>query len=183
MAKPITKNISSKIDKIIKELKGVNQEIAKIAKEGIDEAQRTLASATFNENFTQKYGMQLIDEIGLVETSPNSYRIVAPISGDEEMALQMYYAEYGAGVGANNSLDKSPRAISGYKAQWTSKYGYWSYKTLQGKWHRVNTSEPANYMFRARNLMRLKMKQLKIRLQTRVRTTIQRISRQGNNNG
>lgn len=168
------KNITKKIDKIIEDLKGINKEVAQIARSGLDVAKLNLAKGVQYTNFTQKHGEQLVNEIGLVEISPNNYQIVAPISGNQEIVYEMYFAEYGAGIGRKNSLDKSLKAKSGYVPKYVHKDGYWLYKDLNGEVHRVNTSTPINFMFIARSVMRREMKDLSKKLKTKIRTRIKR---------
>ena len=178
---PITikgKNISNKIKGIIEELDGINKEVAQVAEKGLMTARRTLASKVNNNDFTQKYGEALIMEIGLVEKSPNNYEIVAPMSGNPEIAYQMYFAEYGAGVGANGidgkTSQRTLRATSGYTPTKVDENGYWTYYDLQGHHHTVNTSIAVGYMETARKEMTIEMKNLSKRLKTKIHTRIKR---------
>ena len=159
---PITikgSDITKKIDGIITELKGINKEVAKISRYGRQVAKTTLMLGSTNANtadleFMQKHGQSLAFEIGLVQTSPNTYEIVAPMSGKEDIAYEMYFAEYGAGLGSKMATknvartydsSKTPplqdlRPKSGYVrsptlGNATLKYGYslgdwWYYRTF-----------------------------------------------------
>lgn len=168
------KNIANSIKQIIQDLEGIDKELAEISKKGLETAQRTLIIESQNPNFTQKHGQLLANEIGLIENDINQYEIYAPVSGDPDIAYEMYYAEYGAGVGSSNALDKSSRMGSGYIPH-TRADGYWVYPLIDGTWSSlVNTSEPANYMYQARQTIRQEMKKLKIKLQTKIRTRIKR---------
>lgn len=172
------KDISKNIDGIIKELKGLDKEIAEIARKGLGVAQLNLSKAMGYSQFTQKHGEQLVNEIGLMQVAPKEYKIYAPVSGDREIAYEMYYAEYGAGIGANFALDKQNRPISGYIPKYTRKEGgYWGYYDLEGNLHIVNTSMPVNYMYNARSVMKRAMKKLSTKLQTKIRTAIKRYYR------
>ena len=174
---PITikgKNISKKIQSIIDELDGLDKEIAQVAQKGLETAKQTLSEKVTDNKFTQKYGILLVNEIGLIETAKNQYQIVAPMSNDPELAYQMYFAEYGAGIGAYEDSERFLRPTSGYVATRVNKDGYWWYYDLTVKVKRTNTSIAVGYMKSARKLMTKEMKNLSKRLKTKIHTRIKR---------
>ena len=170
------KNVTKTINEIIKTVKGLDKEVAEIAKKGLETAKSTLSYVAPIPNFTQKHRRLLVEEIGLIQTAPNEYKIVAPLSGNTEIAYEMYYAEYGAGIGAMNNLDKSSRPISAYTPHYQTmdEEGYWKYYELDGTVSKVNTSEPANYMYMARKRIRKEMNNTTVKMRTKIRTVIKR---------
>lgn len=96
--------LAKKFDVIADEVPMVlSRAVNKYAKDGVKVAKRVLGHESQDHKFTQKYGSTLVNEIG--STRPVSRRskkinrkIIAPISDDIEMQLQMFFAEYGAGL-------------------------------------------------------------------------------------
>ena len=162
-----------------------------------EKAQEKLIKALDDNDFTQKAGGRLVDEIGVVKVSNREYQIVAPISGNVtvfytyiykgqtkskrgktmesyyNLPLQMYYAEYGAGIGIENT-ERAFRPSSGYTAKYVRKDGKWSYTDLKGNHKVVDTSKPVGYMASARKQMKEDLKKVKKRISANIRTTIKR---------
>lgn len=190
------KNLSRKLEDIQKEIQKTEEDIKKIAQDGKEKAQETLAEAIGDDNFTQKAGGLLVDEIGVVKVSNREYQIVAPMSGNVtvfynytykghitskrgqtmqsyyNLPLQMYFAEYGAGIGS--SPQRAIRATSGYTAKYVRKDGKWSYADLKGIHQVVKTSKAVGYMSSARKQMKEDLKEVKKRISANIRTRIKR---------
>lgn len=193
---------SKKISQIINVVQKVKTEdIERISKKSLDEAKNALLMTVSNKNFTQKHEYSLVNEIGLEKVSNSQYKIVAPISNDLEIKYEMYFAEYGAGVGSSSARSIRPR--SGYvrtqsMGNATLKYGhslkgYWYYpllnkewveyktdklgrprKKVHGRWGYTNTSTPANYMWTAREVARKEFRLLGEKIEQRIKTDIKR---------
>ena len=166
--------VSRKINATINAVTRLQKSTLKIAEEGQSVAKQTLASAISSPDFTQKHEIELVKEIGISEFSANGYQVYAPVSGDNEIRNEMYFAEYGAGLGASEAMS-TPTGVAGYN--YIPKYiigsgekaGYWFYPLLEPRPYVnkegdlkmsskgfTNTSVAANYMWAARE----KMKQL-----------------------
>lgn len=166
--------VAKKINATINAVTRIQKSTLQIAQEGQSVAKQTLASVVSSSDFTQKHGEALVEEIGISKFSANGYQVFAPISGDNEIRNEMYFAEYGAGLGA--SVAKStPTGVAGYNyipqfvIQEGEHAGYWFYPLLEPRPYVnkegelkmsskgfTNTSVAANYMWSARE----KMKQL-----------------------
>lgn len=154
--------------KAIQELADSTNEIANA---GLQYAKMKLALAVNDPDFTQKYGFSLVDEIAIEQKSIFNYTIYAPKSGDNDIKYNMYFAEYGAGLGASQAersatgvveLDYVPTRIikEGEFA------GYWYYNLLEPEAYVnkegevemttigfTNISGAVNFMWSARRLM------------------------------
>lgn len=191
MAKAKGKSISSQINKISRKLKmqaSAIKEFAntvpeQIANESLEVARSTLAAAINLNDFTQKHEMSLVHEIGVKRTTSkkgdiskgNAYKVYAPVSGDNEIAYEMYFAEYGAGIGAAmNPHPPTPIADLHYTDTKVDIDGYWYYRLIYPKiktdtlgrlrkksYNRVNTSRAVNYMWSARTYARTRLKAYK----------------------
>lgn len=108
--------IATSLDKIEKRYKNsIAESIEELGREAVAIAKSTLKAT----NHTQKYGDALVDEIGGDSTN-YGFIIKAPYINDtDEMRKHMYYAEYGAGVGATYAKDN----IHG-----GAKWGYYTTK-------------------------------------------------------
>lgn len=171
------KNIKRKIDNILDKLDKLPKEVEKVAEKALETAKNTLekgASVGVKGGFTQKYGKLLADEIGLVAKGEYGYQIVAPMSGNPEIAYQMYFAEYGAGVDASPERSKGFILSSGYTAKYVHKDGYWTYKDLAGDIQKVNTSIPIGYMASARKEIKKGFKNLSVEIKNTIHTRIKR---------
>lgn len=149
MAKKQKRQFSRKLKATANLFKKIDKDGLKvIAEQSLAVAKQTLADGVSEPNFTQKYGDILIEEIGLENDNPQTYRIFAPITNTREMKLQMYFAEYGAGVDA---MRGGNIPSSGYTPH-APKYenGKWEYYTLMGEKRLTNTSIPVGYMREAR---------------------------------
>ncbi len=167
--------VAKKINATINAVTRLQKSTLKIAEEGQNVAKQTLASAISSSDFTQKHGEALVEEIGISKFSANGYQVYAPISGDnEQIKYEMYFAEYGAGLGASEAKS-TPIGIAAYNympqfvIQEGKHTGYWFYPLLEQRPYVnkegelkmsskgfTNTSIAANYMWAARE----KMKQL-----------------------
>lgn len=185
-----TKEISQALKDISERIKKTDNDIKEIAEKGKQKAQETLETALSDNDFTQKAGNRLVKEIGTIQISKNEYRVVAPISGNVDipytvehrhqieqhsynLPLQMYFAEYGAGLALKENKVAYTRLSSGYTPKNRYKTG-WAYEDLQGKYHFVNTSKAVGYMKSARQEMRQELKNLSKDLKAQFRTRIMR---------
>lgn len=144
-----------------------------IAEEGAQYAKMILSLAVESPTFTQKHGAELVNEIGVSQFSSNGYKIYAPISGDEKIKYEMFFAEYGAGLGANEAKFSATGAVSlNYVPTQIRDDGTWAYPLLEpvnmvnkkGElkkyyYNITNTSEAVNFMYLARERMAMKMQQ------------------------
>lgn len=191
MAKSRKPSMSSQVNRIARKLKTqasvirdfVNTVPEQIANESLEIARSTLTAAIPLADFTQKHGADLINEIGIKKTLPskvdiskgNAYKIYAPVSGDNEIAYEMYFSEYGAGIGASqNEHPPTPLADLHYVATKVQPNGYWQYRLEQPliridklgrprkkNYNYVNTSRAVNYMWHARTYARMRLKEYK----------------------
>lgn len=161
--------ISKKLDKIIKALDKFEQTPEQIAQEGLQTAQINLAVSVDTPEFTQKHGMSLVDEIGVRQVSEHKYEVYAPVTqGDNEIAYEMYFAEYGAGLGASMAKNIPTGATElVYIPTQNRSDGYWWYpyvepkevvnkkgETIMASHGFTNTSIAVNYMWSARQTMK-----------------------------
>lgn len=171
-------NIVKKSNKIInKALNKLQASSEIIAKDGLEMAQATLIAAVSSPDFTQKHGEMLINEIGIQKISKNGYQVYAPVSGDNEIRNEMYFAEYGAGLGASEAKS-TPTGVAAYNYVPTTVIkkgdyaGYWFYPLLEPRPYVnkkgelkisskgfTNTNVAANYMWAARQAMKTTLKQ------------------------
>lgn len=200
--KVVINNISKQLNNVKKVIEKVTKEdIKRIAEKGVQVAKDTLLLSVLDEDFTQKHEYSLVDEIGLKQNSSSRFTIVAPMSDDPEIVYEMYYAEYGAGIGADNRKQKSVIRKSGYVrtgGNALAKFGvdlngYWFYPLIgkewvenktdkkgrprtktHGRWGYTNTSEPANYMYEARKAVQKEFKALGDKVNQRIKTNIKR---------
>lgn len=163
--------IEKKLNATQKAIERLAESTAVIAQTGLQHAKIKLACSVDDTDFTQKYGYSLVDEIDLEQKSKYNYIVYAPKSGDNDIKYNMYFAEYGAGLGANQAersatgvveLNYVPtRVIQEGKNQ-----GYWYYNLLQPEPYVnkkgevvmtmqgfTNTSKAVNFMWSARRLM------------------------------
>lgn len=163
--------IAKKLNTTQKAIQELADSTNEIANAGLQYAKMKLALAVNDPDFTQKYGYSLVDEIAIEQKSIFNYTIYAPKSGDNDIKYNMYFAEYGAGLGASQAersatgvveLNYVPtRVIQDGKYQ-----GYWFYHLLQPEPYVnkegevaitmtgfTNTSKAVNYMWSARRLM------------------------------
>lgn len=177
----LAQKIKVKSDKIQEFVDKVPREIAN---EGLDIAKQKLTVAISNPFFTQKHEYALVDEIGLRQSTPrrktnikqgNAYTLYAPVSGDRDIAYEMYFAEYGAGIGAASAKFKPTTfAKLHYIPTKVLANGYWYYRLInpiikkdksgrnrQKNYNYVNTSIPVNYMWAARIRMSFLLNQQK----------------------
>lgn len=130
--------------------------IRKVANLGLQTAKTTLR----NTNHTQKFGDDLVNEIGVSHQNRLS-RIFTPITQNQEMIAHMAYAEFGAGLTTEptNQYFEAP-------PQRDKKGKTWTYYTTPldknpdkhrsrkgGEFARTNKSEPARFMYNARVTM------------------------------
>lgn len=179
------KYIANKIKTTQKAVAAFGDKAKTIANDGLQHAKLILALAIESPTFTQKHGEQLVNEIGLSEFSSNGYKIYAPITqGDmsnpdsmeraNAIKYEMYFAEYGAGLGASQakSSAKGAVALNYVRTQTPRKDGSWTYPLItpelkvndEGEIREydyaiTNTSEAVNYMYSARVLMSIEMQQ------------------------
>lgn len=172
-------NIVKKSNRIInKALNKLQASSEMIANEGLQMAQATLVAAASSHDFTQKHGEMLMNEIGIQKISKNGYKVYAPVSGDNEIIkYEMYFAEYGAGLGASEAKS-TPTGVAAYNyipqfvIQEGEHAGYWFYPLLEPRPYVnkegelkisskgfTNTSVAANYMWAARQAMKTTLNQ------------------------
>lgn len=158
------KSFKSALDGIAKIVDGVPVQLEYIADNARKIAVEKLANAEFdNMDFTQKHGgVRLANEIELIENKQgSSYTLVAGQNATEEIKYELYFAEYGAGLGATSSF-----VGSGYQGISDNRYSlggdghfhkdtsgeYWWYpnENYEGTGNYTNTSTPIHYMEEAR---------------------------------
>lgn len=164
--------IAKKLNTTQKAIQELADSTNEIAEKGLEHAKIKLSLAINDPDFTQKYGYSLVDEIAIEQKSVFNYIVYAPKSGDnEKIKYNMYFAEYGAGLGASQAersatgvveLDYVPTRIikEGEFA------GYWYYNLLEPEPYVnkegevemttigfTNTSRAVNFMWSARRLM------------------------------
>lgn len=162
--------IAKKIGTTINAIDRLQKSTKSIAEQGLLTAKTTLASAVDLEDFTQKHGEFLVDEIGISKFSASGYKVYAPITqGDNEIAYEMYFAEYGAGLGASVAKNTPKGATEFiYIPTKVNEEGYWFYPLIapqevvkkNGEIDVVtakytNTSVAVNYMWAARQTMKI----------------------------
>lgn len=163
--------IAKKLNTTQKAIQELADSTLEIAEKGLEHAKMKLALAVNDPDFTQKYGFSLVDEIAIEQKSIFNYTIYAPKSGDNDIKYNMYFAEYGAGLGASQAersatgvveLDYVPTRII-KKGEFA---GYWYYNLLEPEPYVnkegevaitmtgfTNTSGAVNFMWSARRLM------------------------------
>lgn len=167
------KRIAKKFKTTQKAVASFADKTKEIAEEGAQYAKMILSLAVESPTFTQKHGKELVNEIGVSQFSSNGYKIYAPISGDEQIKYEMYFAEYGAGLGASEAKFSATGAVSlNYVPTQIRDDGTWAYPLLEpvntvnkkGElkkyyYNITNTSEAVNFMYLARAQMATKMQQ------------------------
>lgn len=163
--------IAKKLNTTQKAIQELADSTLEIAEKGLEHAKIKLALAVKDPDFTQKYGFSLVDEIAIEQKSVFNYIVYAPKSGDNDIKYNMYFAEYGAGLGASQAersatgvvkLDYVPTRII-KKGEFA---GYWYYNLLEPEPYVnkegevaitmtgfTNTSRAVNFMWSARRLM------------------------------
>lgn len=155
-----------------KQLKALEEKAKDIAETGKTAAQTKLAMAIGESDFTQKHGSQLVDEIGVKKTNKNAYVVYAPITRDNEIKYEMYFAEYGAGLGADTAEHKPGGAIKlDYTPTGNATALGWNYpvepyvridklgRKREKHYKFTNTSKAVAYMWTARQVMKTRMKE------------------------
>lgn len=167
------KRIAKKLKTTQKAVASFADKTKEIAEEGAQYAKMILSLAVESTTFTQKHGKELVNEIGVSQFLSNGYKIYAPISGDEQIKYEMYFAEYGAGLGASEAKFSATGAVSlNYVPTQIRDDGTWAYPLLEpvntvnkkGElkkyyYNITNTSEAVNFMYLARAQMATKMQQ------------------------
>lgn len=143
---------------------------AKLADSACDVAKAQLARVASDQEFTQKFGAKLVDEIGVIKTR-SGYAIAAPYKhASKDTAENMYYAEYGAGILAEGGDSKGTdvwkyhttyldpaRTVetdSKSRVRGSRKLPY-KYQLATRGWVGVtDRSKPAHYMAAARRFIR-----------------------------
>lgn len=158
--------------KVVKSLQRLDQDIVEAAdnsiqqlgQEAVTEAQFQLALVANTVGFTQRYGLNLVDEIGLRKI-PNGYEVAAPVRNTTKTVSEnMYFAEYGAGTYGTRRTwrypttpaDPSPiRELDSRSRVSGSRIPPYKYFSPKKGWIGVtNWSKPAHYMRRARIFIR-----------------------------
>jgi hypothetical protein len=162
----ISKNLKT-LTKVMKEMGACTAEdLIDSINETTINASEVAKQALAETEHTQKYGDELVNEIGVKPASLTrlNAQIYAPINDTEEMRNQMLFAEFGAGITAtgDNKYFKKPQFTE--KQQKDSK-GRWYYISTENdknpdnfyKYNkkgelllRTDRSEPARFMYQAR---------------------------------
>lgn len=166
------KKIQNRITLTQRQLERLQAKAKDIAEEGKAAAQTKLTMAIGEPEFTQKHGSSLVEEIGVKKAGKSAYVVYAPITGDNEIKHEMYFAEYGAGVGADTA-EHHPTKLTklDYTTTNATSFG-WNYPVLtpyiridklgrKRKKHYkfTNTSKAVGYMWTARQTMKIKVKE------------------------
>lgn len=168
--------IAKKLNTTQKAIQELADSTLEIAEKGLEHAKMKLALAVNYPDFTQKYGFSLVDEIAIEQKSIFNYTIYAPKSGDNDIKYNMYFAEYGAGLGASQA-ERSAKGVVELNyvptrvIQDGEYQGYWFYNLLQPEPYVnkegevaitmtgfTNTSKAVNFMWSARRLMGIMLK-------------------------
>lgn len=163
--------IAKKLNTTQKAIQELADSTLEIAEKGLEHAKMKLALAVNDPDFTQKYGFSLVDEIAIEQKSVFNYIVYAPKSGDNDIKYNMYFAEYGAGLGASQA-ERSAKGVVELNyvptrvIQDGEYQGYWFYNLLQPEPYVnkegevaitmtgfTNTSGAVNFMWSARRLM------------------------------
>lgn len=161
----MTKTVQSSIAKLQKVINAIKEDVPKItntlALEGEETAKNLLDIATANTDFTQKHRRQLVSEIQKTEgETANSYVISAGAFASPEIKYELYYAEYGAGIGALPDAPPSPYIPKNKVIKSGDFQGYWFYKKIYPEEKGfTNTSIPVEFMRLSKELTREKLRQ------------------------
>lgn len=163
-----------KVELTIKAIEFLSNQVQPIAEKGKERAQLKLAVALTDPTFTQKHESELVSEIGVKRVQSGKevgYQVYAPVSGDNEIKYEMYFAEYGAGLGAQEAEHKPGAVKLNYTPTKVSSSGYWTYRLVhpvirvdtlgrrrKRNYRVTNTSKAVNYMWSARKLMSAELK-------------------------
>lgn len=163
--------IAKKLNTTQKAIQELADSTLEIAEKGLERAKMKLALAVNDPDFTQKYGFSLVDEIAIEQKSVFNYIVYAPKSGDNDIKYNMYFAEYGAGLGASQAERSAKGVVElNYVPTRVIKEGefagYWYYNLLEPEPYVnkegevaitmtgfTNTSKAVNFMWSARRLM------------------------------
>ena len=166
----------------------IDSAIEKLAWRAVEVAKDRLLNVAGDSDFTQKFGITLVDEIGAKQTR-NGIAIVSPYKHtDKATAENMYYAEYGAGIlteGGDGHKDggvwkyHTTYLDSARTVETDSKSRVIGSRALPYKYHLAtkgwigvtDRSKPAHYMAAARRYLRKNWKQY---FQEAINTTIYR---------
>lgn len=174
----------------------VNGAIQNLGYEAVDVAKSQLLRVATDSEFTQKFGIKLVDEIGLVEAR-NGINIITPYKHhSKDTAENMYYAEYGAGILAEGGdsvtqeewqyhttyldpartlqVDSKSRVIG------SRRLPYKYFLKTKGWVGVTDRSKPAHYMAAARRFIRKNWKQY---LTRSINTVIYRKAREEKSDG
>lgn len=171
----MSKVFQKAIAKLNNIIKTIEQEVPKKTEEiavlGHQTAQATLGLATLdNLTFTQKHRTELVNYIDLWKIKDNEYQISAGINAPDEVKYELYYAEYGAGLGALPNSPPSPYIPKGRVIKDGKWQGYWWYTKLfpqeQGF---TNTSVAIEYMKFSKETSRLELKKANTDLAKKIR--------------
>lgn len=153
------RRINSRVETIRKNIGALPEQVREIVVGGQEVARSTLERAAANPDFTQmKVPIGQMVSCIIVEEAhyENSHRVrlvIAPT--DTRTYWNMYFAEYGAGVGKDKNataywtaVAKEVIATGKKHKSWNSKRneGYWYFKDYNGEIHMVNTSTKVRYM-------------------------------------
>lgn len=186
--------IRKRINATISGIDRLQKSTASIAQAGCNKAKEVLAAAIYSPDFTQKHEQLLVNEIGVSEFSATGYKVYAPITqGDNNLAYEMYFAEYGAGLGA--SMAKStPKGVTELVYIPTTEHydGYWFYPFFPKDVPKeiikkngepalsthgfTNTSIAVNYMWSARQEMKRLLNQEIENCQKKTKIKFKRLS-------
>lgn len=173
----------------------IDDELSNLALDAVEVAKDTLMEVALDEDFTQKFGTSLVNEIGAKKTR-NGIAIVTPyLHFEKDTAQNMYYAEYGAGIlaeGGDGQKDKTKAYEWKYHTTYLdsartvyvdeksrvigSRQPPYKYYLKTKGWVGVtDRSKPAHYMEAARRYLR---KNWKPHFQKAVNTVIYRTFRE-----
>lgn len=184
--------IRDKFYGIQKVIKVSNEELKNIAESAAQTARDTIIIGSGGglggpDGFTQKHGEELANWITVTKDG-NTYTLAAGEGAPEEIKYELYFAEFGAGINADEKA-MGQRAGSQYIEKPMHKIhnggpwdGYWTYPLIepvmvQGKdgnpksvnYGLANQSVPLYYMEEARNSARFQIGTLAGRLKTNIR--------------
>lgn len=122
--------------RVVKDLNNINKKVAKwgasmvqtLAVEAAEEAKKHIRAVGKDPNFTQKAGVEAIaDEVGAVKISDIRWAVAAPTKHKTyEMAENMYFAEYGAGI-MQEGISPTPIPKGVYSKKFNTVI--WRYRT------------------------------------------------------
>lgn len=122
--------------RVVKDLNNINKKVTKwgasmvqtLAVEAAEEAKKHIMEVGKDPNFTQRFGIESIaSEVGAAKISDTRWGVIAPVNHKTyEMAENMYFAEYGAGIMQEGI---TPTPIT--KGVYSKKFGtvIWRYGT------------------------------------------------------